>query len=354
MPPNPYKNIPLDYTKVSATLEAFGATGLQHEDLNEGKLVQHTGSFNGTAFLIKIFVGGDGKCTIGYATGYDRATHDLIAAQIRETCGFGSTAPVNISVPRFPPADSEQLLEFLEERGVRKVSDEQRAEYRIVRLKGPLNDALTLKIFNNGTLQLQGIHGQVAGWSLDLIQTLFPLDQVLAHQKAVYEVPISVDQIRHDLEARIPHAHDYLHDVVRIELSSALALTKVSIALEDYAAIAFPALRSLEGFCFQVLAEEVGVDPNKLEKLGDFFHQVGTQWRMVSTYHGTASTEVQAALVRCYKLWLTHRHRLFHMDGVLNTTRILDTREEAVTIVDTVLDAIEADYRTIAGARIST
>lgn len=353
MPPNPYKNIPLDYTKVSDALEAFGATGLQHENLNGGKLVQHTGTLNGTEFLMKIFVCGDGKCTIGYATGYDLDTHDLIAAHIRKTCGFGSTAPVNISVPRFPPEDSEHLLEFLEE-GAKKVLDERRAECRIVRFKGPLNDSLTLKLFNNGTIQLQGIHGQVAGRALDLIQTLLPLDQVLAHQKAVYEVPISVDQIRHDLEARIPHAHDYLHDVVRIQLSSAFALTKVGIALEDYAAIAFPALRSLEGFCFQLLSEEAGVQPNKLKKLGDFFHQIGTQWRVVSIYHGTASTEVQAALVRCYKLWLTHRHRLFHMDSVLNTTRILDTREEAVAIVDAVLDAIEADYRKIVGARKST
>ncbi len=41
------------------------------------------------------------------------------------------------------------------------------------------------------------------------------------------------------------------------------------------------------------------------------------------------------------------RHRLFHMDGTVETTRILGSRSEAVAIVEGVLTAVETGYTTL-------
>ena len=48
---------------------------------------------------------------------------------------------------------------------------------------------------------------------------------------------------------------------------------------------------------------------------------------------------------------MNQRHRLFHMDGTVETTRVLDNREDAVSIVSEVLDLVNSGYATIIKSR---
>nr|WP_258016682.1 RNase LS family HEPN domain-containing protein [Stenotrophomonas maltophilia] len=180
---------------------------------------------------------------------------------------------------------------------------------------------------------------------------MLPVDKILAHQKDIYSVPLSVEQIKQNLEVRIPIVHDYLRDTVRIQFSSSLALTQVGIALEDYSAVAYPALRGLEGYCFQLLDEEVGVALGVREKLGEYFDQEAPTLRVLSMYEATCSPEVHHTLVAGYQLWHNLRHRLFHMDGSVDTTRMLKTREEAVAIVDEVFSLVESGHQRISRSK---
>lgn len=347
MSSKPYKNLVLEPSLVADALKAFGAQGLTQTTLNDGKLMQHAGMYNGQRFLVKIFVNGKGKCTIGASIGYDSSTFDTLAIEISRACAIGSVLPLNASIPRFTVANLQMLLEFLIEQDAVIDIDEAAGNYRLLRLSGKRGDKLTLKHFNNGTLQMQGVHAHLAALALDFVQSVLPLDQILAHQKSIYEVPLTVEQIKRDLEARIPHVHDSLHDGVRIQLSSALAMTKVGIELEDYSPIAFPALRGLEGYAFALLTHEVGVTLATNAKLGNYFEKLGAGYRLLSLYRTTASLGVQDRLANCYDLWHKNRHRLFHMDGTPETTRMLDTRAEAVAIVDEVLTTIEESYLVI-------
>lgn len=349
-----FKNVVLDHKKVGATLAEVGATDLQEVVMTGGKVIHHSGEHNGKRFLIKLYLTDNGKCTIGGSTGYDAETFGALGDVIKERCGFGSTSPLNVNLPRFDNEHAEFVMDFLQSQGAEIARDEVTSDYRIVRVKGPYGDSLTIKHFNNGTFQMQGVHAQVAGWALDAVQARLPLDQVLAHQRTVYGVPLSVDQIKQNLEARTPHVHDFLSEPIRVQLSSSLALTQVGISLEDHSAIAFPALRGLEGYCFQLLGEEVGVALPRNAKLGEFFDTDAPTLRVVSTYQGTCSPVVHAALVDCYQLWQNQRHRLFHMDGGLETTRILKTREEAVAIVDQVLSSIEVNHQKIRRSKGAT
>ena len=342
-----FKNVVLDHQKVSSVLTEAGAENLTSTVMTGGKIIHHAGVFNGQRFLVKLFINEKGKCTIGGSTGYDGATFGVIAELIKDRCSFGSTSPLNVNVPRFDGEHAQFVIDFLEGEGAHLERDEVTQDYRIVRVKGPHGDSLTIKHFNNGTFQMQGVHAQVAGWALDAVQTRLPLGQVLAHQKEVYAVPLSVDQIKQNLESRVPHAHDHLSETIRIQLSSSLAMTQVGISLEDHSAIAFNALRGLEGYCFQLLAEEVGVDITSRAKLGEFFDTNAPTLRILSTYKSTCSEPVHEALVDCYRLWQNQRNRLFHMDGNLDATRILRAREEAVAIVDQVLSSIDNGHQKI-------
>lgn len=344
-----FKDVFLDCAKVQSALVDAGATDLAERHVRKG-LTQHSGEFNGERFLVQIFTKDSGKCTIGNSTGFDVATFEVLGDAIKHRCGYGSPSPLNASLPRFENQQVTFVLDYLLEQGVEITSDENTANYRLIRVVGPNRDRLTFKHFNNGTFQMQGVHGQVAGWALDAVQTMLPVDVILAHQKDIYSVPLSVEEIKQNLEVRIPVAHDYLRAPVRVQFSSSLALTQVGIALEDYSAVAYPALRGLEGYCFQLLNEEVGIALNVRDKLGDYFDQEPTL-RVLSSYEATCSPEVHQTLVEGYQLWHNLRHRLFHMDGNVDTTLMLKTREEAVAIVDKVFALVESGHQRISRSK---
>lgn len=46
-------------------------------------------------------------------------------------------------------------------------------------------------------------------------------------------------------------------------------------------------------------------------------------------------------LNRCYHLWHSARHGLFHMDGVLESTLIVEDRVAAIQLVNEVLSTID-------------
>lgn len=351
MATNPYSGIAMDHTKARAALGQAGVQDLTDEVLNGGKLVQYRGTFETKPFLVKIFVNGKGKCTIGASTGFDQDTFKVLAEAIANHCKFGEKPRLELSIPNFKADLQQHFLDFLAELGAKVVADDAHQHHRQVRLTGPLGDTLTIKFFTNGTLQLQGSHAQLAVWALDFLKTVLPLDDLLAHQKAVYSLPLTVAQIKSDLAARVPVVHDWLEDTVRMQFTSALALTKIGIELEDYAALAFPALRGLEGFSFQLLQSECGLNPVTKAKLGEYFEVQGAGFAMRSPHGDGASAEAKALLTACYKTWHDQRHRLFHMDGTVETTRILGSRTEAVAIVEGVLTAVETGYTTLINSK---
>lgn len=255
-------------------------------------------------------------------------------------------------MPRFEASQLELLLEFLIKSAAIVIADDRENNYRLIRVEGPLKDKVTIKYFDNRTLQVQGVHAQLAGVITDFLYSTFSLEDLLKEQTKIYSVPLTIGRIKEDLEARVPHAHDRLHNLVRKELTSALALTKVGIDLEDYSVLTFPALRGLEGYCFQLLADEVGVAVQPKQKLGEFFGEANAgPVQLLKLYERETTPAVKSALESCYAFWRQHRHRLFHMDGTLDTTRMLDHREEAEIIVNDVLNIVDASYRSIQSAK---
>jgi hypothetical protein len=182
---------------------------------------------------------------------------------------------------------------------------------------------------------------------MDFLENVLSLDELLTQQKKVYEVPRTIDQIKQDLVVRIPRIHDLLDPMVRSQFTSALVLTRVNIPLEDYAVMAFPALRGLEGFCYQLLRDVIKVSVKASDKLGNYVDTQGSRPTLLSTYRTTTPEATRDAFEKCYALWQSVRHRLFHMDGTLETTRILGTRSESVSIVNDVLNLIDASHRAI-------
>ncbi|CDS51057.1 putative cell division protein [Polaromonas sp. CG9_12] len=341
-----YSGISMDHLKVRSALEMAGVEGLTEDRVNE-KHLRYGGTFNAARFMVNIFMKDNGKCTIGHTAGFDRDAYDVLAPAIAKHCRYGEKTTLELSVSNFKVASQTPFIEYLKNLGATVELDEVHAYFRQIRIKGPRGDTLTVKFYSNSTIQVQGNHAQLAVWVLEFLRTVLPLDKMLEHQRAVYKIPGTLETARNDLIARVPNVHDALAEEVRMQLSSALSMTKAGVVLEDYAALAFPALKGLEGLCFQLLREECQFSPVKKSTLSDYFDMEGLGFKMRVPHSEGVPIPVQKLLVQCYGMWYDQRHRLFHMDGTLETSRILDDRDDAIAIVNRVLDVIDQGYAEI-------
>lgn len=344
-----FTGVSMDQGKVEEVLRAAGVTDFQRIE-RAAKEHHVRGQIDGEAFFVKLLLNNNGTCTIGRTAGIADVLFTKVAQLIVNGCRYGEARRLETSIAQFNEENFVAMQAHLAELGSAIVEEPKGVNYRIVRVTGPLGDIATFKHFDNGTLQLQGRHGQVASWTLDFLRTVLPLDDVLEQQRKVYQIELTVDETKRELERRIPNAHDRLLDEVRMQLSSALALTKVNIEVEDYAFIAFPALKSLEGLCFHLLRDEAHLAPGDGIQLGqEYFEKAvvpGAKFRMRQVHAGGVAESLQTFLVACYTKWQEQRHRLFHMNGDVETTRILDNRADAVAIVDEVLSLVDSGFAT--------
>ena len=142
--------------------------------------------------------------------------------------------------------------------------------------------------------------------------------------------------------------YSFIEDVVRKQLSSALMLCKMAVPLEDYGAVAFPALRGLEGFIKQVLCKG-GLKPADKQNIGEYFEQnkVVGHFALRSDYAAHVGETCTRVLGDSYTLYFNQRHGVFHMDASIEASRILGSLEDAKRIVFEVFESIEVSSKSL-------
>lgn len=322
-------------------LSDFGAESLS-KDQKTSTQYHLKGVYDGNPFLFNIFENSDGTTTIGHATGQNRELFEVLAEEIVRCCSFGEKERLELSIPRFPTNDFDNLLEYLKSEGA-SIQDKKRLPYdgAQYRWQGPNGDTLTIKSFNNGTVQFQGKHAHLASLVWDYLYNVLSLEDALTKQSKTYEINVTVNEIKTELEAKIPVSHQFLEDTVRKQLSSALMLCKIGVHLEDYSAVAFPALRGLEGFIKQVLLKS-GLRPADKSNIGEYFKQeVAGKYVLQKGYADHVGSPYVNILANSYTFYFNQRHGLFHMTTHVETSRILGSFEDARQIVSDVFDMIE-------------
>jgi hypothetical protein len=106
----------------------------------------------------------------------------------------------------------------------------------------------------------------------------------------------------------------------------------------------FPVLRGLEGVLKKMLILK-GIRVNK--NFGEVFEpdEAGSTTYKFLNMHSTAinDSEYCDLLSACYNYLSANRHGIFHVNGVINTTRLL-SRENAIEMFNEVIDLIETTY----------
>lgn len=298
-------------------------------------------------YLLGVYENNDGSTTLTRLGTTAPESYSKICNILVQNCQNGDGKNFSLAIPHFPEEHFESLKLFLETKedddgaGAILLCQEKSGGADLYRYKGPQGHSLAVKYFPNHTLQLQGIRTMLTADVLDFLSQVLPYDKSVQAQLTTFKVNLSVAEVSSELEGRLPTAYSNINEIVRAQLASALALTKIEVNLLDYGAVAFPALRGLEGFLWQELAR-AKFDVKRAKDFGDYFVQdTPHKYKMLpvqAEFVGDARAE---QLANCYSVFARQRHGIAHFGRIPEATRVLDSLAAAVSVVTEVLATIE-------------
>lgn len=336
---NPYKDLNINRDFMEEIVCARGAEDYSYEKV--GNTFQMSFRLEGQTHRLAVYENKHGSTTLSRLN-MDAGVFAQIADAIRDGCGFGNGGRFDVAIPRFAVENLEALLEYLVEQEVEVSRDVSENGYRMVKLKGTQGDGLTIKRFENGTFHMQGRRAMLASMALSFLAEVLNHDQAIKAQLDTFAVKLNLVEIGKEVEGRLPVSFARVSEVVRTQLITALALTKLDIQLPDYSPVAFPALKGLEGFLKTELTT-AGLNPPPNCTFGEYFEQnpsgFGHQMRTLQGQH--VGEPVASLLARCYTVFSNERHGIAHLGTEVHNTRILPDLATARTIVTKVFDSIE-------------
>jgi hypothetical protein len=336
---NVFGKLTLDRKGMIPAVAGLGGADIAYQ--RTGSNMQLSCNFEGRPFKMAVYENKDGTTTLSALAGQDRAVFETTALAIKTACSFGEAGRFEVSLSKVPQEHAQQLVDYLKTEGtVEREADEN--SYSILKIRGQQGDILTIKRFKNLTVQLQGRHAMMASRAHDFLTTILPYQIAVQLQIDTFAVPIKAEQVMDELQGILPFSHDKLGTTVRAQFASALTLTKVNVALPDYGAIVFPAVRGLEGFIHEGLYG-LGFQVPKRDAFHEYFEQGNTAKSFVMRKEAaeTAGEPRATRLAECYTFYYNQRHGIAHMEADPEMSRVISTAEEAKGIVREVFDFVE-------------
>ncbi|MBK8263868.1 MAG: type II toxin-antitoxin system RnlA family toxin [Nannocystis sp.] len=299
--------------------------------------------------LLHFFYNANGTTSINYKVGKHQDISEMVARYIADVGVTNPEKSFSLSLRGRSQDDVDLLIEYLKTEVGASLLDTVSVPvpyHTAYRLKSVQNDVITIKYFVNGTLQLQGKPLLLYRESLAFLSQFLSLEDVIRNQTINYKVDVDPKQVTDELQDFLPTAYSFLDGTILKILGAALTLRKIDVPMADYSSFVFPALRSLEGYLKQ-LFQNRGISLQKVNSFGDIFtrNTTGTSYILKPEVRVKVNcAETSSAIQRCYSLFSTHRHGLFHVDAVISGTRLIEKREDALNLIDTILREIESSY----------
>jgi hypothetical protein len=181
---------------------------------------------------------------------------------------------------------------------------------------------------------------------IDILSELFDYKEVIDSQLKVIQVNIRVEEVLSDLQTMMPMAYGFIDNKLISIISPALALMKIDIELSDYSCFAFPVLRGLEGYIKVLFSKKMNIVIEK-NGFGEYFDENQGKMELKKTIKIQHNLDLCRALENSYNYYRQQRHGLFHTDGTVETTRIIQSRNEAINIIEKAIEIIEGTYSSL-------
>ncbi|MEI6705951.1 MAG: type II toxin-antitoxin system RnlA family toxin [Methylococcales bacterium] len=294
--------------------------------------------------LLQVFYNKDGTTTLGCNVGKNKPLSIKISEYLKEKCSVaGNITRPSLSVNDVTEGNFQLILEFLKEECGASVSEPVSIQHgKQHKITGKQGDLLTFNLYNTKKLLIQGRPSLLYSDAIEILSGLFDYKDIINAQLKVVQVDITADEVVSELKILMPNAYGFMENKLISIISPALALRKLEIDLSDYGCFAFPALRGLEGYIKILFLKRMNIAIGK-DGFGEHFYSSELKNDLKSKHE----LKLCHAIEKSYKYYKTQRHGLFHVDSIIETTRVISNKSEANSIVEKTIEIIEETYTSI-------
>ncbi|RHC04665.1 viroplasmin family protein [Dorea formicigenerans] len=312
-----------------------------------GQQKRYTFEVDGELSLLDIYQRGDGQTTLRpTGANIENATKLKAAVELR---GYRATAEQK-QYTMFVGEDwvekTVQYLSGLCEGNVEKYEEEGHDRYVFV---SDIGDKLTLHTYSNHRIMVQGKPLYLYNEFLSYVSysPKVEVNDIIKATNEFIDTNTDVDEARNKMSEMMPVAYAGSVDPVIWKLfSPSVTLSNIEKDMEDYSCFTFPALRALEGYLKYLLAEK-NIVIDEAHNFGTVFNKDSNDKAIVISKYVTdiADTDYVEALEEIYNYFKTNRHVIFHVDQILITTKVIENKQEATSIINDVAALIERTYK---------
>jgi len=293
--------------------------------------------------ILDFYFNGDGSTTIS-PTGTNTDISLMIKTILEERCTYSNDIDgKTYSFKKLPTEWSGKLIQYLtslvkDAPAFSKV--ETQPIHEVYKFTSSIGDTLVINIYTNGTITLQGKPAYLYSEAISFLSYCesVSVDDIVDTINNLHNVDVKTEDVRSEMAVLLPRSYRNLDEMVLKLLSPSISLRKIKMPLEDYSCYAFPALRALEGYIKYLFGMKSIV-------IGHTFYRIFDNGVLVADIASSLNDTVfQQEVERLYNYLVNNRHVIFHTEQVLIGTTILEDKQEADEIVNSVLNLIETSY----------
>ncbi len=244
------------------------------------------------------------------------------------------------SIPHFSTDDFQAFVDLIIESDSNISNTKTESDTKIIHRFNLKTDCVTVTLFKSGhhKLLVQGKNSylfQIITTAIVELDESSKVEQILGNAYRMSVESEKVDASYKPIELGFPS--NYPANIKRL-IKQAIINLNYYIESEDYSQYAFPALRALEGHIKYL----IGIAGGTVSKTFTQFNRSTPSDPYVYTAQLTDTTK-KNSIETCYNYYKSQRDTAFHFGdimGATDSTRIIDTKEEADEIIKKCIDLI--------------
>lgn len=298
---------------------------------------------DGKKAMLNFFFKADGTTSI-QVCGSNTEISTLIKVRLEEQCQYtGNAEHKTCSIKKIPVEWSDRLIKYISELKNVNVQEnivETHPKHTEYVCRSVLGDKLVINRYDNGTLVLQGKPAYIFSEAISFLSYCkeITVGDIVETVNSIHNVDVKISDVHEELKVILKNSYSQIDSTIIKILSPSISLKKVGIELEDYSCYAFPALRALEGYIKYLFGL-------KTITVGHNFANIFSGYKLTDTVKRQINNvEYQAELERIFKYFKDSRHVHFHTEQILIGTELIEDKNEAFDIINSVVDLIETSY----------
>jgi hypothetical protein len=336
-----FRDLQLDRKKIESAIENCPYVTSYKINLINGKQANYTFEIpDQEPSLVSIYYKINGTVTINTVFKRNEDMGAKIAEHIIEHCQYQAPAAKQLYKKDVSVGDFQAILDYFGAFSV-AISDPKPiahgTQYTVMAEDG---GTIHINRFNNNAISVQGESIFLKLTLIDILSQVLPYKEVIDIQLQTIDVETTVDEILDELSEIIPSAIQFIDPTIKSIIAPSIVLRKMQVNLEDYSFIVYPALRGLEGVIKQMFNMQGVIIGDNFGGKITFDPDSGSS-TLDPAYITFFTANMTSAIEKAYSYYKTNRHGIFHVDGTIVTTRIIESKDEGEEILGEVFALIE-------------